>query len=40
VAATELHSADDSLFRLVFPGATERHVISGAESLAQPEAAR
>jgi len=40
VAATELHSADDSLFRLVFPGATERHVIIGAESLAQPEAAR
>jgi predicted glutamine amidotransferase len=40
VAATELHSPDDSLFRLVFPSATARHVISGAESLAQPEAAR
>jgi predicted glutamine amidotransferase len=40
VAATELHSADDSLFQLVFPAATDRRVISGAESLAQPEAAR
>jgi predicted glutamine amidotransferase len=40
VAATELHSPDDSLFRLVFPTATDRHVITGAEALAHPEAAR
>jgi predicted glutamine amidotransferase len=40
VAATELHSPDDSLFELVFPAATERQVISGTEVLAQPEAAR
>jgi len=40
VAATELHSPDDSLFELVFPTATEREVISGSEILAQPEAAR
>jgi predicted glutamine amidotransferase len=40
LAATELHSPDDSLFRLVFPAAIDRRVISGAESLAQPEAAR
>jgi len=40
VAATELHSADDSLFRLIFPEATDRKVISGAESIAQPETAR
>jgi predicted glutamine amidotransferase len=40
VAATELHSPDDSLFELVFPAATERHVIKGAEVLAQPEGAR
>jgi hypothetical protein len=40
VAATELHSPDDSLFELVFPAATERQVINGTEVLAQPEAAR
>jgi predicted glutamine amidotransferase len=40
LAATELHSPDDSLFRLVFPSATDRRIITGAESLAQPEAAR
>jgi predicted glutamine amidotransferase len=40
VAATELHSPDDSLFKLVFPTATSRQVISGVQSLAQPEAAR
>ena len=40
VAATELHSPDDSLFRLVFPTATDRHVITGAEALAHPETAR
>ncbi len=39
VAATELHSADDSLFKLVFPSATDRRVITGGVSLAQPEAA-
>jgi predicted glutamine amidotransferase len=39
VAATELHSPDGSLFQLVFPAATERQVISGADVLAQPEAA-
>ena len=40
VAATELHSPDDSLFRLVFPEASNRQVISGSEVLAQPETAR
>jgi predicted glutamine amidotransferase len=40
VAATELHSPDDSLFELVFPSATDRSVIVGPEVLAQPEAAR
>lgn len=40
VAATELHSPDDSLFRLIFPEATDRRRISGAEALARPEAAR
>jgi predicted glutamine amidotransferase len=40
VAATELHSPDDSLFRLVFPDATDRRLISGAEALAQPERSR
>lgn len=40
IAATELHSPDDSLFRLVFPTATDRHVITGAEVLAHPETAR
>lgn len=40
VAATELHSPDDSLFNLIFTDATERRVITGGESLAQPKAAR
>jgi predicted glutamine amidotransferase len=40
MAATELHSPDDSLFRLVFPAATERRAISAAESLAQPKLTR
>ena len=40
VAATELHSPDESLFRLIFADATERRVITGGESLAQPKAAR
>jgi predicted glutamine amidotransferase len=40
VAATELHSSDDSLFRLIFPEATDRRRISGAEALARPEGAR
>ena len=40
VAATELHSPDDSLFTLIFHDATERRVITGGESLAQPKAAR
>ena len=40
VAATELHSPDDSLFRLIFPTAMDRRVISGAEALVRPEPAR
>ena len=40
VAATELHSPDDSLFRLVFPEATDRRLISGAEALGRHETAR
>jgi predicted glutamine amidotransferase len=40
VAATELHSPDDSLFRLIFPEATDRRLISGAEALAHHEPAR
>jgi predicted glutamine amidotransferase len=40
LAATELHSPDDSLFRLIFPGATSRRTVTGAEILATPEAAR
>ena len=33
VAATELHSADDSLFELVFPRATERRAVEGSGTL-------
>jgi len=40
VAATELHSPDDSLFRLIFPEATGCRTITGAQTLAAPEAAR
>src|SRR5947208_1198072 len=34
VAATELHSADDSLFTLVFPEATDRQAVRDAEAVA------
>jgi len=34
VAATGLHSADDSLFTLVFPEATERRPVAGVEPVA------
>jgi predicted glutamine amidotransferase len=40
VAATELHSPDDSLFRLIFEEATDRRLITGAEALARPEPTR
>jgi predicted glutamine amidotransferase len=40
VAATELHSPDGSLFRLIFPEATDRRLVSGAEALAGQEPAR
>ena len=33
VAATELHSSDDSLFDLVFPEATDRRRVSGVEAV-------
>jgi hypothetical protein len=33
VAATELHSSDDSLFDLVFPEATDRRTVSGVEAV-------
>jgi predicted glutamine amidotransferase len=34
VASTELHSADDSLFTLVFPEATERRAVTGVDAVA------
>ena len=40
VAATELHSPDDSLFRLIFPEAASRRTVTGADSLAARETAR
>jgi predicted glutamine amidotransferase len=40
VAATELHSPDESLFQLIFPDATSRRTVSGAESMAARQAAR
>ena len=40
LAATELHSPDDSLFRLIFPEATSRRTVTGADTLAAPETAR
>jgi predicted glutamine amidotransferase len=40
VVATELHSPDDSLFRLIFPEATGRRTITGAQTLTAAEAAR
>jgi predicted glutamine amidotransferase len=33
VAATELHSSDDSLFDLVFPEATDRRQVAGVEAV-------
>jgi hypothetical protein len=33
MAATELHSPDDSLFDLIFPSATERSVVEGSAIL-------
>jgi predicted glutamine amidotransferase len=40
LAATELHSPDDSLFHLIFPGASDRRKVMGADILAAPETAR
>jgi predicted glutamine amidotransferase len=40
IAATGLHSADDSLFQLVFPAATDRRVVAGAEAMTRSRAPR